>query len=377
MPQTVSANYIVLLSDDVVEVGSAQSTNITITLPTLADASGRSYRVVKKNDTAHTVTVNNSAGTSQKVFATTDKFVGETFTASCNADKSVCSWVQSNAAGIVPKTSNYATTTSDSVIHVDTTAGNITVTLYTQVGNAGKKLRIANINGANNVSVAAASGQTIFNSAGSSVSAVTVAPGRSVNLIVTNTPQWKDQAADIQTVTSSATVAAGKTVVNADATSGNITITLPAAADRFGKSTIGPLVFVSKVDSSANTVTANGVTLTAPGTMSFRTNGTTWVNTAAAKTEATQSGAGSSTTDLDGTKQVHKLTHNGAKNFRLPASATQLIEINNTGTGDATIYAAANKKLFTSGGYVPSVTIVTGRSSAFSYSAGLNAWVKV
>jgi hypothetical protein len=101
------------------------------------------------------------------------------------------------------------------------------------------------------------------------------------------------------------------------------------------------------------------------------------VNTAAAKTEATQSGAGSSTTDLDGTKQVHKLTHNGAKNFRLPASATQLIEINNTGTGDATIYAAANKKLFTSGGYVPSVTIVTGRSSAFSYSAGLNAWVKV
>jgi hypothetical protein len=82
-------------------------------------------------------------------------------------------------------------------------------------------------------------------------------------------------------------------------------------------------------------------------------------------------------TDLDADIQVHKLTLNGAKSFRLPTSATQLLEINNTGTGDATIYAAANKKLFTSGGYVPSVTITSGRSSAFSYSAGLNAWVKV
>jgi hypothetical protein len=397
-----------LLSDDVVEVVFPLNTtpvNVTITLPNIQDASGRSYRVakslVKDNEGPFTVTVT-GAGlgggvAANKVFAITDKFVGETFTASCNALKTVCSWVQANAAGIVPKTSTYTATTSDTVIHVDTTAGNVTVNLYTQVGNAGKKLRIANVNGANNVIVDGHSTEEIINASNVSATTVTVLPGRSVNLIVASPPtiKWKDQAVDIQTVTLATTTAgagtapvgADKTVVNVDATAGNITITLPAAADRFGKSTIGPVVFVSKVDKTANTVTVSGTgatsaTLTAPGTVSFRANSSsTWVNTAVNKAETTvsQTGTGDAANPvlLVNTNPVIKITATTHKHYRLPLTAAHLLEINNTGTGDATIYAAANKKLFTSGGYVPSVTITSGRSSAFSYSAGLNAWVKV
>jgi len=52
---------------------------------------------------------------------------------------------------------------------------------------------------------------------------------------------------------SSYTVAVGVTVVLADATSGNITITLPAAADNEDR-----MIAVKKTDASANTVTVDG-----------------------------------------------------------------------------------------------------------------------
>lgn len=43
---------------------------------------------------------------------------------------------------IVTKTANYTATTADSIILCDATSGNITITLYTSVGNSGRKLTI-------------------------------------------------------------------------------------------------------------------------------------------------------------------------------------------------------------------------------------------
>jgi hypothetical protein len=50
MPITKNENYTVLLSDDVIHV--EPTANRTITLPNVADAKGRTYRVVKNNAAA-------------------------------------------------------------------------------------------------------------------------------------------------------------------------------------------------------------------------------------------------------------------------------------------------------------------------------------
>lgn len=62
----------------------------------------------------------------------------------------------------VTKTANYTATTSDTVILADATSGNITITLYTAVGNQGKQISIKKIDSsANTVTIDPNSTETV------------------------------------------------------------------------------------------------------------------------------------------------------------------------------------------------------------------------
>jgi hypothetical protein len=279
------------------------------------------------------------------------------------------------------------------LIHCDTYAAGFTVTLYAAAADkVGKKLRVANINGTHTVTVAAHAGAaSIRNNLGVLVSSVTVAPGRSINLVVNTATEWKDLAADIQSVTTSVPVGATNSVVNANAASDNIVITLPTAASRFAQETIGPLVCVAKVDTSPNTVSiapaspggvsdkidnsTSSLVLTAPGMVCVTATGaTTWVRPTAAKPTADVSG---NPITLSNNSQVFNYTGTGV--VTLPSGATyKTIDIHVAG-GTATINPPANVKLYTSSGEAPagSVTIATGRSATFTYSAEMTAWIRV
>jgi hypothetical protein len=280
----------------------------------------------------------------------------------------------------------------------NTIDADVVITLYRPVAaNKGHKVRIANINGGNNVIVRpVANGPFTKWAAGnttvSNTSDITIAPGKAINLIVTGADAWLDQAAYIQSVSANTIVDDGdsganipRTVINVDASGGARTITLPSAASRFGKSYVGPQIFVAKVDSSANVVTiqrggsdtidglTTSKTLSAPGMLSLTaTSGTAWVSPA---DRATTTLTGTSGTLTGG--PIFNLTATTAKAFTLPATATATFDVNNIGANNAVITPPSGKKLFTSTGYVDSVTIPTARSAAFSYSANLNAWIKV
>jgi hypothetical protein len=382
----VTANTTMLTSDDVINVTTATG-NVTITLPYAADCKGRTYRVVKANATAHTVTLDGAStetidGSATLVISAVEKYVGVSVTSNG------VSWTSSKAGVPVAKTTGYTAIPTDTLIHCDTYAAGFTVTLYAAAADkVGKKLRIANINGTHNVTVAAHAGAaSIRNNLGVLVSSVTVAPGRSINLVVNTATEWKDLAADIQSVTTSVPVGATNSVVNANAASGNIVITLPTAASRFAQETIGPLVCVAKVDTSPNTVSiaragsdtidgsASSLVLTAPGMVCVTATGaTTWVRPTAAKPTTTASG----TATLSNSHQVFNYT--GPGTITLPSGATyKTIDIHVAG-GTATINPPANVKLYTSSGEAPagSVTIAAGRSATFTYSAEMTAWIRV
>ena len=79
----------------------------------------------------------------------------------------------------------------------------------------------------------------------------------------------------VKTVTSNYTVSSSDANIMVDATSGNVTVTLPSASAKKGR-----VVLVYRTDNSSNLVTVNSLTLYSVGeSVKFISNGTTWVPT--------------------------------------------------------------------------------------------------
>jgi hypothetical protein len=107
------------------------------------------------------------------------------------------------------------------------------------------------------------------------------------------------------------------------------------------------------------------------------TSGTAWSLPPASIAATDLTTTGSATTDITSAASI-RLTNAAAKEFRLVDAPTITnTTVTNVGAGLAKIHKSATKKLFTSTGYVDFVPLEQGRAASFSYSANLNAWIKV
>lgn len=101
-------------------------------------------------------------------------------------------WHVIGTQAVTTKTANYTVTTNDDVIHADATSGNVTITLYTAVGNSGRQVTVKRKDSSGNtVSVATASGGEAIDGSTS----VSLASQYSSLTIVSNNANWLKIAA--------------------------------------------------------------------------------------------------------------------------------------------------------------------------------------
>lgn len=347
-------------SRDVAEGGSGA--NITLTLPkaltaeTLASLSGNGTTVTATWSVAHGIPV------------------GET--------RSVVIAGATGGTGTFNGTFTVTATTTTAATYAASGSGAPTGATAT-LNQTRKQLRITHtLTGASakTLTVNRAGTDTITNRTGSAQTSFTISPGRSVNLVCTAAGTWVDTEKDVSDITTTTTLTT-QTVVRVDATSGNITLTLP---------TIGATarnITIIRKDTTTNTVTVSraGSDTIDGGTskvlylqetlnLSAAANSAAWYSNKRNRPKRTITTSQAVASDEIVTCATAALT------ATLPTgtAASKPIDINTTQT--LLVAPPSGGRIYLSTGPLAvnaTYSMAANTSATFSYSTALAGWVKV
>lgn len=152
---TVTTDYTVTVADgeDVMLLVSAALGNVVITLYTAVGNSGRKVRAIKTDTSANTVTITPFGG--QTINGAATLVLSRQYDSMAIFSDNT-NWLQlyrSLQATVLSKTANYTVATTDGddvVVLVDATSGAVTVSLYTAVGNASRKVTVVKVDSSAN-----------------------------------------------------------------------------------------------------------------------------------------------------------------------------------------------------------------------------------